>query len=242
MPYSIPECPKVAFVEDEVLLLGLLSEYFLKSGRFDVVGAYSDGLSAVEGVAARPVDLLVVDLQLPDLNGLSLVQRLGERLQRPPRIIVLSGGTNPLMVRQLLRLGVRGILQKGISAAEVLSACQRVMRGGICLELPEGDMVDLANAPVSDSSPSLTVRETEVLDLVARGRRSKEIAEALGLSVRTVEKHRENLMKKLGLHDVAGLVRYAARQGIIAEGCPTSNGGLGNERGGGGAFDDARTE
>lgn len=214
----VAKLPKIAFIEDEALLLGLLAEYFGKSGSFAVAGAYRDGSEAVLRICENPPDVVLLDLQLQDMNGLSIVQRLQERLTNPPRIVVLSSSTNPLVVKQLLRLGVRAILQKGISAAEVLSACQRVMRGGICLELAEGDMVDLAGAPFAEQGPTLTARETEVLDLVARGRRSKEIADTLGLSARTVDKHRENLMRKLGVNDVAGLVRYAASQGLIASG------------------------
>jgi DNA-binding NarL/FixJ family response regulator len=123
-----------------------------------------------------------------------------------------------MMVKQLLRLGVQGILQKGISAREVLSACQRVMRGCLCLDLAEGDMAELSSAPLAENRPGLTSRETEILDLVARGKRSKEIAAVLGISVRTVDKHRENVMRKLGVHDVAGLVRYAAAQGLFRAG------------------------
>jgi DNA-binding NarL/FixJ family response regulator len=138
-----------------------------------------------------------------------------ERHRNPPKFLVLTSNANPLIVKQLLRMGVKGILQKGVSAGEVLSACQRVMRGGICLELSEGNMFDLAAAPLSDTTPALTPRETEVLDLVASGKRSKEVADVLGLSARTVDKHRENLMRKLGVNDVSGLVRYAARNGLI---------------------------
>lgn len=218
MAKSVNSPPSVVFIEDEVLLLGLLSEYFIKSGAFTVVGAFSVGSEAVQKICASSPDLVVLDLQLPDVNGLTIVQQIKERVAKPPQLIVLSSSTNPLVVKQLLRLGVRGILQKGISAGEVLAACQRVMRGGICLELAEGDMMELTAAPFSAGEPLITGRETEVLDLVVRGKRSKEIADTLGLSVRTVDKHRENLMRKVGVHDVGGLVRYAAQQGLIPSG------------------------
>lgn len=214
---SISPVPSIVFVEDEILLLGLLSEYFAKSGQFVVKGAYNSGAQAVQAICVAPPDLVVLDLQLPDMNGMTIVQQIFERLPKAPKIVVLSGSTNPLVVKQLLKFGVRGILQKGVSAAEVLSSCQRVLRGGICLELKEGDMLELSAAPFAESGPCLTSRETEILDLVARGRRSKEVAEVLGLSVRTVDKHRENLMRKLGVHDVSGLVRYAAMEGLIAK-------------------------
>ncbi len=215
MSISGNSIPSIVFVEDEILLLGLLSEYFIHSGVFQVTGTFTRGSEALRHICVKPPTLVVLDLQLPDLNGLTIVQQMKERLEHPPLVLVLSSSTNPLVIKQLLRLGVRGILQKGISASEVLSACQRVIRGGICVELADGDMLELAAAPFSSGEPSLTSRETEVLDLVARGKRSKEVADALGLSVRTVDKHRENLMRKLGVHDVSGLMRYAVKQGVI---------------------------
>lgn len=213
-----PASPKIALIEDEVLLLGLLTEFFVKTGRFKVCGTYASGEAAVEGILETPPDLVVMDLQLPDMNGLTVIQSIRDRMSNPPKFLVLSNNTNPLLIKQLMKAGVRGILQKGMAAAEVLAACERVLRGGLCLNLPDGDLADLALAPISEASPELTGREVEILDLVVRGRRSKEIAEVLGLSARTVEKHRENLMKKLGEHDTAGLVRYAAKTGLLVGG------------------------
>lgn len=188
-----------------------------------MVGAYSNGQEALDAICKQPPDLVVMDLQLPDTNGLLIAQKIHEAFAKPPLLIVLSSNMNPLVVKQLLRLGVRGILQKGMSAAELLAACQQVMRGGVCLNLSEVYMQDLiGGAQATDHVAELTSRETQILDLVARGRRSKEIADALGLSVRTVDKHRENLMRKLGVNDVGGLVRYAARCGMIPNDAGTS--------------------
>jgi DNA-binding NarL/FixJ family response regulator len=204
----------VVFVEDEALLRGLLVEFFHRSGLFEVVGAYGDGTEAIAQIGLSRPDIVVLDLQLPGMHGRSVVESVN-RLSRPPKVLVLSSSTNPLLVRELLKMGVGGILQKGISAGYVLAAAERVLSGGICLELPEGDLRDLALAPFSARNPGLTSREVEILDLVARGKRSKEIASLLGLSVRTVEKHRENLMRKLGVKDMGGLMRYAAQNGLI---------------------------
>jgi len=206
---------RVAIIEDETLLLGLLTEFFSRSGRFLVVGAFSNGSAAVTKICLMPPDLIVMDLQLPDMNGLTVIQAIRERVSVMPKILVLSNNTNPLLIKQLIKSGVRGILQKGVAASELLSACERVLLGGLCLNLPDGDLADLAMAPISDSAPALTAREIEILDLVVRGRRSKEIAAVLNLSARTVDKHRENLMKKLGINDTAGLVRYAAKTGML---------------------------
>lgn len=206
---------RVAIIEDEALLLGLLTEFFTRSGRFQVVGAFISGTEAVAKICLAPPDLIVMDMQLPDMNGLTVIQAIRERVSVAPKILVLSNNTNPLLINQLIRSGVRGILQKGVAATELLSACERILRGGLCLNLPEGDLADLAMAPISDSAPALTAREVEILDLVVRGRRSKDIADVLNLSARTIDKHRENLMKKLGVNDTAGLVRYAAKTGLL---------------------------
>lgn len=210
--------PSVIFIEDEALLLGLLSEYFSRSGSFVVSGSFTNGTDGLRQICLTPPDLVVLDLQLGDTNGLAIMQQIRERVAMAPRVVVLSSSINPLVVKQLFRLGVKGILQKGISAGEVLSACRRVMQGGVCFDLAEGDMAELSAAPFAKEDPTLTARETEILDLVVRGRRSKDIAEVLGLSARTVDKHRENLMRKLGVHDASGLVRYAAQQGLIPAG------------------------
>jgi DNA-binding NarL/FixJ family response regulator len=204
----------VVFVEDEALLRGLLVEFFHRSGLFEVVGAYGDGTEAIAQIGRLRPDIVVLDLQLPGMHGRSVVEAVN-RFSKPPKVLVLSSSTNPLLVRELLKMGVNGILQKGISAGNVLSAAERVLSGGICLELPEGDLRDLALAPFSAENASLTSREVEILDLVARGQRSKEIASLLGLSVRTIDKHRENLMRKLGVNDMGGLIRYAAQNGMI---------------------------
>jgi DNA-binding NarL/FixJ family response regulator len=204
----------VVFVEDEALLRGLLVEFFHRSGLFEVAGAYGDGTEAIAQIGRLRPDIVVLDLQLPGMHGRSVVEAVN-RLTKPPKILVLSSSTNPLLVRELLKMGVNGILQKGISAGHVLAAAERVLSGGICLELPEGDLRDLALAPFSAGNASLTSREVEILDLVARGQRSKEIASLLGLSVRTIDKHRENLMRKLGVNDMGGLIRYAAQNGMI---------------------------
>ncbi len=214
---SPPSSPRVVFVEDEVLLLGLLTEFFKHSDHFLVHGAYTNGNEALAAICLDPPDIVVIDLQLPDTNGLLIAQKIYEALANPPAIIVLSSNMSPMVVKQLLRLGVRGILRKGVSAAELLAACQQVLRGGVCLNLSSEHMHDLVCASALDDTINLTSRETQILDLVARGRRSKEIADALGLSVRTVDKHRENLMRKLGVQDVGGLVRYAARCGMIPQ-------------------------
>jgi len=206
--------PKIVFVEDEALLRGLLAEFFELKGGFKVVGSCGSGAEAIDLVKSQRPDLVLLDLQLPDMHGRTVVDAL-TRSPASPKIVVLSGNFNPMFVRELLKAGVCGILQKGIAASEVMAACQRVLKGGICLDLPAGDLRHLALDTFSENDAHLTSRETEILDLVARGLKSKDIASSLAVSVRTVEKHRENLMHKLGIHDVGGLVRYAAQQGIV---------------------------
>lgn len=218
--------PTLMLVEDESLLRGLLTEFFTKCGLFRVVGSFEAAETALPAIRNQSPDLLLVDLNLGGMSGAALIELvLAERLSIP-RVVVLSGSVSSLAVRRLLKSGVRGILPKGISAAELLGACVRVMRGAICIELSDESLLDLAVRSESrDTSYELTSRETEVLNLVVAGRRSKEIASLLGLSVRTVDKHRENLMRKLGVHDLAGLMRYAANIGLLhAKGITFSEG------------------
>lgn len=199
----------IVFVEDEVLLRGLLVDYFSRSGCFRVMGDFSDGRSALAGLETLRPDLLVLDLQLPDIHGSQLVEAVATFEQRP-KMLVLTGATSPMMVRQLLRMGVSGVLRKGLAAEAVLQACLRVMRGAICLELPkeiEKDFQLEADGGSNSALSKLTRREMEIFELISQGLRAKEIAHSLSLSVRTVEKHRENLMRKTGARDNYGLIR-----------------------------------
>ena len=195
---------------------------------FTVVGEADDGLKALSVVAALKPDVLVLDLSLPSLDGLEVTRRVA-RDTPSTRILILSMYEDDASVSRALRNGASGYMLKGGSAADLGRAIREVALGrrSVMTRLSETAMESLDRKD-SDATPdayeSLTQREREVLHMAAEGLNSGEIARRIGISARTVETHRANLMRKLGVHRRAGLVRYALWRGVLAPG----DGGLPN--------------
>jgi RNA polymerase sigma factor (sigma-70 family) len=170
---------------------------------------------------------------LPSLNGLDACAKI---MQRFPdvAVLILSTYSNEEYVLRALRNGARGYVLKSASAAELEVAIRSAMKGNRYLspEVP-GHVIDVFVARERLASPLelLTARQREILQLIAEGHTTREIAERLHLSAKTVETHRTNLMKQLGLHDVVSLVRFAIRNGLVVEQAPTEL-GAGPEAGG----------
>ncbi len=185
---------------------------------FAVVGEAGNGREAPDLVARLRPDVLLLDLMLPDLNGMEVARQVQERTPTT-RVIILSMHANESYVLEALRNGVSGYLIKTASSSEVIAAVRAVMAGKRYLSPPLSDRVIEAYAqqarPVADVYDTLTTREREVLHLAAEGRKNTEIAARLGISIRTVETHRANLMRKLNLQSHADLIRYAIRRGLL---------------------------
>lgn len=184
-----------------------------KEADLEVVAEAADGPSAIRlADEARP-DLVVLDLGLPGLDGIEVARQLARSQPELP-ILVLSMHDDAGSAERALRAGVRGYVLKGVGVADLCEAIRAVRRGELYLSPPiaelvrEGLLVDAAEDP-------LTAREREVLALVAEGYTARQIAGRLGLSPKTVENHRANIMEKLGVHTIAGLVRYALRNRLI---------------------------
>lgn len=193
---------------------------------FTVVGEASTGVEALEVVGASRPDVVVLDLGMPDVSGLEVARRL--RDEGPlPRILVLSMHDDSEYVLRAVRAGADGYLLKDEAEPAMLRTAVRAVHGGDSYFSPTAATV-LASAlrPPSgaeaDADPlgSLTERELEVLRLIATGRSNKEMASELGISRRTVETHRENLMRKLDIRSIAGLTRLALERGLLEEGNP----------------------
>ena len=184
-----------------------------------VVGEASDGMQLLELAAAQAPHLVLVDIAMPGLNGLDAAARLHKN-QPELRVIILSMHQDDQYVRQALRSGASGYLLKDAAPLELQLAIQAVVRGDTYLSpaITRGVMSDYAARLRNEAEQDvpLSPRQREVLQLIAEGLSSKEIALRLGLSVKTVDSHRTLLMKQLDIHEVTGLVRYALRKGIIA--------------------------
>ena len=186
---------------------------------FSVVGEACDGLEALRLVDQLNPNVLVLDLMMPGLNGLEVARQLNKHSSHP-RIIVLSMYSNEAYVLEALGNGASAYVLKDSSSADLVHAVREVAAGRRYLSPPLSDRAieayqEKAKAATLDRHESLTTREREVLQLAAEGHTSTEIAARLGISSRTAEAHRSNLMHKLGLHTQADLIRYALRRGII---------------------------
>lgn len=175
-----------------------------------VVGEASDGRRAVELGKALVPDLVVLDLHMPGLSGHELVRAMCDAAPAS-RILVLTGSLERRAVRGVLAAGADGYVLKEDETEEFVSALRRVARG----ELYVSARIAAAFEPADRrSEDELTPREIETLREVARGRGSEQIAAALGISVGTARKHRENMMRKLGLHNAAEVTAYAIKMGL----------------------------
>jgi DNA-binding NarL/FixJ family response regulator len=185
----------------------------------EIVGEARDGHEALRLVAERRPDVLLLDVALPQLNGIEVAERL--RDTPGTRVLILSMFANEEYVLRSLRAGAAGYLLKDSTVVELASALRSVADGGSYLSpAVSGHVLAAYVRRVGDEGvppePALTPRQREVLQLIAEGHGTKEIASRLSLSAKTVETHRAQLMERLGIHDVAGLVRYAIRAGIVS--------------------------
>jgi len=185
---------------------------------FEVVGQAADGEEAVSLVLDKQPDVVLMDIWMPRLSGIDATRRLGKR-GASTKVLVLSQHEDRSYVEEVLRAGAAGYVVKSSSPSDLVQAIEAVKSGASYLSPTITQQVVDAIARPGDSSPSgvsmLTDRERQVLQLIAEGLSSKEIAGELGVSLKTIDSHRSNLMEKLDIHKVSGLVRFAIRAGLI---------------------------
>jgi len=187
----------------------------LEQHGFTIVGEAADGREATQLAQELEPDVAVLDLAMPLLNGLDAAREI-TRTSRRTKTILVTVHTADQYVLAALQAGVRGYVLKSQATAELVQAVQEVMRGGRYLSPGISEAVVQAYLAKTDlPADPLTPREREVLQLIAEGKRTKDIAGLLGVSVKTIESHRTRLMEKLDIRQTAGLVRYAIRRGLI---------------------------
>jgi DNA-binding NarL/FixJ family response regulator len=207
--------------DHEVVRLGLRT--LLENGTgWTVVGEAANGRDAVEKVTALKPDVVVMDLTMPQLNGLEATRQI---LRDAPRtaIMILSVNESEDIVHEVLAAGARGFMLKSDAGKDLLVAVEGLHQGRPFFSARVADYVLQhyrkrgSDAPEPGPAPSstLTGREREVLQLLVEGQSNKEVAASLGIGVKTAEAHRANLMKKLGVHSMSELVRYAIRNKIV---------------------------
>lgn len=205
---------RILLADDHCIVREGLRALLERSG-FDVVAEASDGHEAVTLATTHKPDVAVLDLVMPKLNGLDAGRQILQRLPATA-IILLTMQTEEHQVATALRAGIKAYLLKTQAAEDLVDAIREVVRGHVFLSSSVSRVVvdgylSGVQAPVDPLAP----REREVLQLVAEGRTSKEIATLLNVSVKTAESYRANIMEKLDIHETAGLVRYAIRRGLV---------------------------
>jgi DNA-binding NarL/FixJ family response regulator len=210
---------RVVIAEDHNLVRQGIRALLDQSGEVQVVAEAATGEEAIKRVEDHQRDVIVMDLSMPRLDGAQAAERI-IAMKLPTQIIILSMHGDTTMVQQLLRLGVKGYLLKDAVTEELLLAVHSVSQGKRFLSPTISDTVltmllSPADNTAESSADLLTPREREVLQLVAEGHTNNAIAELLKISVKTVEKHRSNLMTKLEVNDLASLIRESIKQGLI---------------------------
>jgi DNA-binding NarL/FixJ family response regulator len=211
---------KILLVDDHKALLSGLKVLLEAVPGFEVLGRANDGRAAVRLAEELEPDVVVMDIGLPDLNGLEATRRI-VKAGEGPRVLAFSMYTGTRYVAEMLKAGVSGYLHKSADIDEVIDAIRTVREGRTYLspEVSERIVEDYVSLKSKDSSSAhvmLSNREREVLQGMAEGRSTKELACALHISTATVETHRRRLMMKLDLHTVAELTKYAIREGLTS--------------------------
>jgi DNA-binding NarL/FixJ family response regulator len=209
---------RILLAEDHTLVRAGIRALLESLDGVEVVAEAADGREALRLTQAHAPDILLMDITMKEMNGLEAAARLA-REHSATRVIILSMHADQLYVRQALQAGAAGYLLKGADVAELELALKAVARGDTYLSPSVSkDLVGgLLNgkAPAANPLDTLTPRQREILQLIAEGRTTKEIAGKLDLSIKTVETHRAQLMERLDIHDVAGLVKFAIRAGLV---------------------------
>ncbi len=211
---------RVLLAEDHHLVRQGLRALLEREPGLEVVGEAADGLDALHMIKDLQPDVVVLDITMPGLNGLEVLRRVSQRLPEV-RVLMLSVHEGEEYVQRALQAGASGYLLKRSLSAELLLAIRAAQRGEVFLSSAISRTVVtrfLQGAPPEGSKTPydrLTPREREVFQFVAEGYTNQAIAHRLGISVRTVETHRANLMDKLDIHDVAGLTRLAVHTGLV---------------------------
>ena len=210
--------PRVLLVEDHTLVRSGIRLLLERSRDMVVVGEAEDGREAVALAKSLLPDIAIVDVGLPNLNGLQAARQIRKESPRT-RILMLSMHGEIEYVREALRAGASGYVLKSAASAELMAGVHAVLMGQKyisenLLRSLKKKPPDVRSGASASELATLTAREREILQLVAEGNSGPEIGRALGISERTVETHRLNMMTKLDIHTIAGLTRFALRNGV----------------------------
>jgi DNA-binding NarL/FixJ family response regulator len=212
---------KVLIADDHALVRDGLRALLQAESDIEVVGEAETGRQAVQLARTLKPDVVLMDIAMPLLSGLEATRQIVKRAPAS-RVLILSSYNDDEYVHQLAEAGGAGYLLKQATYSDVVRAVREARKGNVFFSpaisrrlTDHYREVVVRGVPARNGRDSLTSRETEVLQLIAEGDGNKQIAAELGISIKTVERHRQRLMDKLGIHDVAGLTRYAISKGLV---------------------------
>jgi DNA-binding NarL/FixJ family response regulator len=218
----------VLLADDHLIVREGLKALLEIEGDFDVVGEAVNGIQAVELARELCPEVVVLDIAMPQLNGMETARRILQQITPTPKILILSAHCDDAYIEQVAAIGAQGYLVKQTSAHILAKAIREIHKGKVFYSPSVAKRMGDRKQESPGQTPRysragrktktmvrLTSREREVLQLVAEGRANKEVADDLGISIKTVEKHRQSVMHKLNLHDTSSLTRYAISAGII---------------------------
>lgn len=207
---------RVLLADDHALIVAAMRMLIERIEGVAVIGEAHNGRDAVAMVREQRPDLVIMDISMKDLNGIDATAQIKER-QPSTRVMMLSSHTGEEYVRRAIRAGAEGYLVKGSLPSELVTAIETLRQGKPYLSpsISAHVMSGLRESSAGSALELLSSRQREVLQLIAEGKGTKEIAFALGVSTKTAETHRAAIMDRLGIHDVAGLALFAARHGLV---------------------------
>jgi DNA-binding NarL/FixJ family response regulator len=211
---------RILLADDHTLVRSGVKSLLSAMDAVEVVAEAGDGLEAVKLAAAERPDVVLMDIAMRGLNGLEAAAQIGKQNPRV-KVIILSMHDSAEYVDQALRAGVAGYVLKDAAPLELEFALQAVMRGETYLsprvssQVVQSLVERMPKAPVESELALLSPRQKEILKAIANGRSTKQIAFDLGVSIKTIETHRGQIMERLDIHDLAGLVRFAVRVGLV---------------------------
>jgi DNA-binding NarL/FixJ family response regulator len=207
----------VAIIEDQTAIREMMSQAILNQNDYQVVVESGDGQIGCDQTLQAKPDFVILDVMLPNCNGTEILRKISKELPKT-RVLIFSAYQSPGLVRELLQSGAHGFVEKSAPLTELKKGIEIVSSGGSYFG-PDVALL-LRNAMADPKSKEaginiLTKRERQILQLIAESNSTKKIASILEISVKTAENHRTNLMRKLDLHDVASLTRYAINNGLV---------------------------
>lgn len=204
----------VLLAEDHALVRAGFKSILDAEADFEVIAEAEDGLECLELIRAKSPDVVLLDLSMPKLSGVNAITHIQKRYS-DTKVIVLTAAETVNVWREVIDMGIDGIAMKSVSPKELVNGIRTVIKGNTFIH---SEIQPILEAEMGLANKRLSVREKQVVKLVAEGYKTKEIAEMLEISDRTVSKHRENLMTKMGMTSTAELTNYANESGLTKVG------------------------